>query len=332
MAQLTNTHVYGTLEVNEAITANGGINVASLKNNTDSEDNSAKITLNSVIVNDKASSENNENKLSSIMLTSVNNIYGKKETGGMSSDPAQTNSLYSYAAELKNNAGNLLSLDLREVNSQEHKTFDSTGRVKTYDINRDDTLYNISISVSDFFKANSDDPNGSYDNVTSTYTTAKTEKPADATTGTFRGDTNTTKSTVDVQLTVPYEGGEIITDETCDKQQIARQFYVKVSNTAQLTKLLDKNSAFKNYIDNINVAIPGVILYAVLHSTGTLNSGERYKTAKPVYFYTTSNTDIQMCVLGNAITSGKSSLSNNESLYIILSTKTAADEIEKIIA
>lgn len=258
MAQLNNTHVYGTLEVNKAITANGGINVASLKNNTDSEDNSAKITLNSVIVNDKASSENNENKLSSIMLTSVNNIYGKKETGGMSSYPAQTNSLYSYAAELKNNARNLLSLDLREVNSQEHKTFDSTGKVKTYDIDKHDRTFSIDLSVSgNYTEADAETPNFSSDKITSTYTSSKTEKPADATAGTFRGYTNTTKSIVKVPLNVPYEGGEIVTDETYDRVKINSipGCTIDISDNHKIIKLLDGSSKFKAYIQNNGLAI-----------------------------------------------------------------------------
>lgn len=339
MAQLTNTRVYGTLDVDNVLTAksginsNGGINVTSLKNNTDTEDNSAKITLNSVIVDDKQSSANNENKLSSIKLTSVNNVFGKIETSGLSSDLAQTNFIYSYDAEIKNNTGNLLSLDLHKVDSEEHKSFDTSGRVKTYDINKYDRIFSIDLTVSENYpEADRDTPQINSDRITSTYTSSKTEKPADATTGTFRGDTNTTKSAVKVPLTVPYEGGKIITDEICDKQQIARQFYVKVSNTTQLSKLLDaKTSPFKKYVDNTNVAMPGVILYAVLHSTGTLSNGERYKYAKPVYFYCASTKTISMCELGSNIT-GRSSLSSNESLYIIFSTKTAADEIEKAIA
>ena len=141
MAQLTNTRVYGTLDVDKVVTAKSGINVTPLKNNTDTEDNSAKITLNSVIVDDKQSSANNENKLSSIKLTSVNNVFGKIETSGLSSDLAQTNFIYSYDAEIKNNTGNLLSLDLHKVNSEEHKWFDTSGRVKTYDINKYDRIF-----------------------------------------------------------------------------------------------------------------------------------------------------------------------------------------------
>ena len=333
MAQLTNTRVYGTLDVDKVVTAKSGINVTPLKNNTDTEDNSAKITLNSVIVDDKQSSANNENKLSSIKLTSVNNVFGKIETTSSASYPIQNNSLYSYAAEFKNNAGKLLSLDLRTVNSEEHKTFDASGRVKTYDIDKYDRTFSIDLSVSEnYTEADAETPNFNSDRITSTYTSSKTEKPADATTGSFSGDTNNTKTTINVPLTVPYEGGEIITDETCDKNKIARQYYVKISNTAQLTRLLNaKTSPFKKYVDNTNVAMPGVILYAVLHSTGILSNGERYKYAKPVYFYCASTETISMCELGSNIT-GRSSLSSNESLYIIFSTKTAADEIEKAIA
>ena len=255
MAQLTNTRIYGTLDVDNVITAKNGINVTPIKNSTNTVDNSAKITLNSVIVDDKQDSTKNENKLSSIKLSSENNSYGKLKPSlsPVSSTLSQTNSLFSYTAEIKNNAGKLLSLDLHKVNSEEHKTFDSYG-VKTYDINIDDTLYNISVDVSDFYKADSSEPKVSYDKVESAYTTEKTKKPADATTGNFSGNTNTTKSTVNVQLTVPYEGGEIITDKNCDKKKIARPFDVKISTTEQLKKLL-KYSKFKGCVagDIINV-------------------------------------------------------------------------------
>ena len=106
MAQLTNTRIYGNLNVdaittlNSDLNANGGINVTPLKNSTNTVDNSAKITLNSVIVDDKQDSANNKNKLSSIMLSSVNNSYGKRETitSPSSSSLIQHNSLFSYTA------------------------------------------------------------------------------------------------------------------------------------------------------------------------------------------------------------------------------------------
>ena len=258
MAQLTNTRIYGNLNVdaittiNGDLNANGGINVTPLKNSTNTVDNSAKITLNSMIVHDKQNSAQNENKLSSIKLISENKTYRKPETGSpVSSAPSQHNSLYSYIAEIKNNAGKLLSLDLHKVNSEEYKTFDGRNKVKTYNIDIDDTLYNVSVGVSNFYKASDSEPKVSYDNGTSTYesnyTTAKTEKPADATDEIFRGNTYTTKSTVNLQLTVPYEGGRIITDKTCDDERIARPFDVRISNTEQLKKLL-KYSKFKGCV------------------------------------------------------------------------------------
>ena len=88
MAQLTNTRIYGNLNVdaittiNGDLNANGGINVTPIKNSTNTVDNSAKITLNSVIVENKGNSAFNENKLSSIKLISENNSYGRIEHDG----------------------------------------------------------------------------------------------------------------------------------------------------------------------------------------------------------------------------------------------------------
>ena len=237
MAQLTNTRIYGTLDVDAITTINGALNA------------NGGINVNSMIVDDKQDSANNKNKLSSIKLSSENKSYGKLKPSlsPVSSTLSQTNSLFSYTAEIKNNAGKLLSLDLRTVNSEEHKTFDASGRVKTYDIDKYDRTFSIDLSVSEnYTEADAETPNFNSDRITSAYTSSKTEKPADATTGSFSGDTNNTKTTINVPLTVPYEGGEIITDETCDKNKIARQYYVKISNTAQLTKLLNaKTSPFK---------------------------------------------------------------------------------------
>ena len=304
MAQLTNTRIYGNLNVdaittlNGDLNANGGINVTPLKNSTNTVDNSAKITLNSVIVDNKQDSTKNENKLSSIKLISENNSYGRIEHASMADYLVQSNSLYSYTAEIKNNTGALLSLDLHRVNSEEHKTFDDNSgivtKLRSYGIDRYDTLYNISVNVSDFYKASYSEHEVIYDGVESFYSSVPTEKPADAiTTENFRGNTNTTKSTVNVQLTVPYEGGEIITDETCDNYHIARQFDVKISTTEQLKNLLDKNSRFKLFFRPYIFA-PGVILYAFLYTTGTLtNTGEEYESANLVTFYYETNGDVQ---------------------------------------
>lgn len=317
MAQLTNTRIYGNLNVDAITTINGALNA------------NGGINVNSKIVDDKQDSANNENKLSSIMLSSENNSYGKlrPSLSPVSSTLSQTNSLFSYTAEIKNNAGDgkLLSLDLHRVNSEEHKTFDAYG-VKTYDINIDDTLYNISVNVSDFYKADNSEPKVSYDKVESAYTTEKTKKPADATTGNFSGNTNTTKSTVGIQLTVPYEGGEIITNETCDKSFIARQFYVTISTTEQLTKLLSSN-AFKNCITSLlGVASPGVVLYAVISH---INTGTSY----PVLFYTEGD----RVYMSKFSPSGgrfdlKNELNSTECLYVIVSTKAAYDALRKAIA
>lgn len=332
MAQLTNTRIYGNLNVdaittiNGALNANGGINVTPLKNSTSTVDNSAKITLNSKIVDDKQDSANNEKKLSSIKLISENNSYGRVEHASMADYLVQSNSLFSYTTEIKNNAGKLLSLDLHRVNSEEHKTFDDSGSVtglRSYDIDIDDTLYNISVSVSNFYKASDSEHEVIYDNVNSTYDTANTDP-----TGTFRGNTNTTKSTVNVQLTVPYEGGEIITDKTCDEKRIARPFDVRISNTEQLKKLLNYPK-FRGYVagDVINAG-PGIILYAVVNyiATGTPSS-------YPVLFYVKSNEAYMACFSpSKGIFENKSSLDSGENLKVIVSTKELYDELTNIIA
>lgn len=269
MAQLTNTRIYGTLDVDNVITAKNGINVTPLKNSTDSKDNSAKITLNSVITDNEGNSASNENKLSSIKLSSENKRYGKIIISSVASTHTQNNSRSSYTAEIKNNAGALLSLDLSEVKFEESMVSDiASGNLKIHNINIDDTLYNISVSVSDFAKANSSKPNVKYDNVDSAYTTAKTEN--DAATG-IRGTTNTTKSTVNIQLTVPYEGGEIITDKTLDGQT---RYAFDVSDT-QLTKLLNSNALLQCIYEGRR----GVILHA------TLSQASRHRVAYPVLFY-----------------------------------------------
>ena len=312
MAQLTNTRIYGNLNVDAITTINGDLNANS------------GINVNSKIVDDKQDSANNENKLSSIMLSSESNSYGKLKPSlsPVSSTLSQTNSLFSYTAEIKNNAGKLLSLDLHRVNSEEHKTFDAYG-VKTYDINIDDTLYNISVNVSDFYKADNSEPDVSYDNVISTYRSEPTEKPADATTGVFRGSTNTTKSAVDVQLTVPYEGGEIITDETCDKNNIVRQFYVTISTTEQLTKLLNSNALLNCIYEGRH----GVILYAVF------SYASRYRVAYPVLFYINNGAVCMSCFSYSSGTfEVKNSLTSDDRLRLVVSTKELYDELTKDIA
>lgn len=269
MAQLTNTRIYGTLDVDNTITAKNGINVTPLKNSTNSKDNSAKITMNSVIVDYEGNSASNENKLSAIKLSSENKRYGKIIMSSLASTYTRNNSRSSYAAEIKNNAGALLSLDLSEVKFEESMVSDiASGNLKIHNINIDDTLYNISVNVSAFHKASSSEPKVKYDNVDSAYTTGKTED--DAATG-IRGTTNTTKSTVDVQLTVPYEGGEIITDKTLDGHT---RYVVDVSDT-QFTKLLRSNALLRC----VDEGRYGAILHAILLQTS------RYRAAYPVLFY-----------------------------------------------
>ena len=300
MAQLTNTRIYGTLDVDNVINAKNGINVKS------------------VVVDDKQNSANNENKLSSIKLSSENKRYGKIIISSVASTHTQNNSRSSYTAEIKNNAGALLSLDLSEVKFEESRVSDiASGNLKIHNINIDDTLYNISVSVSDFAKANSSKPNVKYDNVDSAYTTAKTEN--DAATG-IRGTTNTTKSTVNIQLTVPYEGGEIITDKTLDGHT---RYVVDVSAT-QFTKLLNSNAL----LDCIYKGEHGVILYAVFSS-----NVYRHQVAYPALFYIKDGYVRMSCFSYSSGTfEAKDSIDSTETLHLVVSTKELYDELTKDIA
>ena len=321
MAQLTNTRIYGTLDVDNVITAKNGINVTPLKNSTDSKDNSAKITLNSVITDNEGNSASNENKLSSIKLSSENKRYGKIIISSVASTHTQNNSRSSYTAEIKNNAGALLSLDLSEVKFEESRVSDiASGNLKIHNINIDDALYNISVSVSDFAKANSSKPTVSYDNGTSNYksnyTTAKTEN--DAATG-ARGTTNTTKSTVNLQLTVPYDGGEIITDKTLYWHT---RYVINVSDT-QFRKLLNSEAL----LNCVHEGRHGVILHAIF------SYASRYKVAYPVLFYIKDGSVCMSCFsYSSGIFEKKSSLASGETLCLVVSTKELYDELTKDIA
>ena len=305
MAQLTNTRIYGTLDVDKVINAKNGIN------------------LKSVIVDNKQDSTKNENKLSSIKLISENNSYGKIINVSPISAYIQNNSIFSYTAEIKNNtaeiknnAGKLLSLDLNKIKSEEKYTFDRNMNVKTYNIDKVDTLYNISVNVSDFAKANSSKPNVSYGNVISKYT-VDTEN--DEATG-VSGTTNTTKSTVNLQLTVPYEGGEIITDKTFDGHT---RYVINVLDNTQFTKLLDSNALLHCVDEGRN----GVILHAILTYTS------RDKVAYPVLFYIDGGSVCMSCFsysIGRFEV--KNSIDSGETLRLVVSTKELYDELNKDIA
>lgn len=305
MAQLTNTRIYGTLDVDNVITAKSGINVKS------------------VIVDDKQDFTKNENKLSSIKLSSENNSYGKIINASPISTYIQNNSIFSYTAEIKNNtaeiknnAGKLLSLDLSKIKSEEKYIFDRNMNVKTYDIDKVDTLYNISVNVSDFAKASSSEPEVSYGNVISKYT-VDTEN--DEATG-VSGTTNTTKSTVNLQLTVPYEGGEIITDKTLDGHT---RYVIDVSDT-QFTKLLNS----KAFLDCIYEGRHGVILHAVLSS-----NFYGHKAAQPALFYIKDGSGCMTCFSYSSGTfEDKDSIIYGEILHLVVSTKELYDELTNVIA
>ena len=78
---------------------------------------------------------------------------------------------------------------------------------------------------------------------------------------------------------------------------------------------------------------PGVILYAFLYTTGTLtNTGEEYESANPVTFYFETSGAVQAYYFSSGSYKSLTALGNSRSVYIILSTRYAADEIEEIIA
>ena len=306
MAQLTNTRIYGTLDVDKVISAKNGIN------------------LKSVVVDDKQNSANNENKLSSIKLSSENNSYGKIINVSPISAYIQNNSIFSYTAEIKNNtaeiknnAGKLLSLDLSKIKSEEKYTFDRNMNVKTYDIDKVDTLYNISVNVSDFAKASPSEPEVSYGNVISKYT-VDTEN--DEATG-VSGTTNTTKSTVNLQLTVPYEGGEIITDKSLERVDAITKHSVSVQNDYQLQRLFAQNSAFNKYI--IGTGSNGLLLKAVIMIASEL-------AAYPVQFYYKDNTAHMLMFCDSGLVR-KDTLIGGEILYLTFSSAEAEEEITKLI-
>ena len=309
MAQLTNTRIYGTLDVDNVITAKNGIKV------------------NSVIVDNKQDSTKNENKLSSIKLSSENNSYGKIINASPISAYIQNNSIFSYTAEIKNNtaeiknnAGKLLSLDLSKIKSEEKYIFDRNMNVKTYDIDKVDTLYNISINVSDFAKASSSEPEVSYDNGTSNYRSTYTTTNTDPT-GTFGGNTNTTKSTVNLQLTVPYEGGEIITNKSLERVDAITKHSVSVQNDYQLQRLFAQNSAFNKYI--IGTGSNGLLLEAVIMIASEF-------AAYPVQFYYKDNTAHMLMFCDSGLVR-KDTLIGGEILYLTFSSAEAEEEIEKLL-
>ena len=312
MAQLTNTRIYGNLNVDAITTLNGALNA------------NGDINVNSVIVDNKQDSTKNENKLSSIMLSSVNNSYGKIINASPISAYIQNNSIFSYTAEIKNNtaeiknnAGALLSLDLSKIKSEERYTFDNNMNVKTYDIDKVDTLYNISVNVSDFTKASSSEPEVSYGNVISKYTV---DTKNDEATG-VSGTTNTTKSTVNLQLTVPYEGGEIITDKSLERVDAITKHSVSVQNDYQLQRLFAQNSAFNKYI--IGTAPNGLLLKAVIMIASEF-------AAYPVQFYYKDNTAHMLMFCDSGLVR-KDTLIGGEILYLTFSSAEAEEEITKLI-
>ena len=317
MAQLTNTHVYGTLDVDDIATvngaikakggieANGGINVASLVNNTNDKDNSAKITLNSVIVDDKQSSANNENKLSSIQLVTKERTVPSSE----SSNIKKINYHDKYV-EMKNNSEGLLSLNLRDyIDAHFLHRVGATILSNIHTI--DDTTYKISLSVSDdVMKATADTPDhyvGGTNIDSSSQYTSKEEGSATK---------NATTTNVNIPLTIPAEGGEILTNKSL-------QHSVSINTDTQLKKLLAKDSKFRPYV--LGTSANGILLRAVIIKASDF-------AAYPVEFYYKYNT-ITMLMFSDTNTglSKKMTLSSGETLVLRLSSAKAEKDIENII-
>lgn len=254
MAQLTNTRVYGTLDVDKCI------NIQAFTDDPDAvqiTDLINRINVNSKLVGNGGKTGNVEYTPASLMF----HTYSKTGMTILNSKLLTTvNAFSTRFAELSNTAGkfpvneynyeDLFSLKLRDHTKKDTVTTRNDTLIsEAHTI--DDTTFDISLSVTDdFSRASSSKPTFEEGNVTSTYKTTNDE-----------GRTvETTTSTVKVPLTVPSKGGEIITDNTLDGHT---RCVVKVSDTSQLKKLLS-SSEFRACVSGDIDDASGVLLYAVL--------------------------------------------------------------------
>lgn len=320
MAQLTNTRVYGTLDVDKCI------NIQAFTDDPDAvqiTDLINRINVNSKLVGTRGNIGSTEYVPASLLFHTYNKNTGVSIYNGQR---LTTMDMFSTRfAELSNTAGkfpvdssynynNLFSLKLRD-HTKKNSIVTRNDTLISEKHTIDDTTFDISLSVTDdFSRASSSKPTFEEGNVTSTYKTINAD-------GKSVGITTTT---VKVPLTVPYEGGEIVTDNTLDAHM---RYSVDVSNTTQLTNLLN-SSDFKNCAAGFAGADAlGVILYAVVShvASGTL---PRY----PALFYIENNAVYMACFSpSEGIFKKKSSLESGENVRIIVSTKAAYDALKKVI-
>lgn len=255
MAQLTNTRVYGTLDVDKCI------NIQAFTDDPDAvqiTDLINRINVNSKLVGNGGKTGNVEYTPASLMF----HTYSKTGMTILNSKLLTTVNVFSTRfAELSNTAGkfpvneynyeNLFSLKLRDHTKKDTVTTRNDTLIsEAHTI--DDTTFDISLSVTDdFSKASSTTTTIDKANIKSTFT---------ASTNADGKSVGITTTTVKVPLTVPYEGGEIVTDNTLDGHM---RCVVKVSDTSQLKKLLSSSELRACVSGDIDVA-SGVLLYAVL--------------------------------------------------------------------
>lgn len=319
MAQLTNTRVYGTLDVDKCI------NVQAFTDDPDAvqiTDLINRINVNSKLVGNGGKTGNVEYTPASLMF----HTYSKTGMTILNSKLLTTvNAFSTRFAELSNTAGkfpvneynyeNLFSLKLRDHTKKDTVTTRNDTLIsEAHTI--DDTTFDISLSVTDdFSRASSTTTTIDKANIKSTFT---------ASTNADGKSVGITTTTVKVPLTVPSKGGEIVTDNTLDAHM---RYSVNVSNTTQLTNLLNSLD-FKNCTAGFAGADAlGVILYAVVShvASGTL---PRY----PALFYIENNAVYMACFSpSEGIFKKKSSLESGENVRIIVSTKAAYDALKKVI-
>lgn len=321
MAQLTNTRVYGKLDVDKCI------NVQAFTDDPDAvqiTDLINRINVNSKLVGIRGNIGSTEYVPASLLFHTYNkntgfSIYNGQQLTTMNMSSTRfaelSNTAGKFPADSSYNYNNLFSLKLRDHTKKDTVTTRNDTLIsEAHTI--DDTTFDISLSVTDdFSRASSSKPTFEEGNVASTYNTSNVE-----------GKTvKTTTSTVKVPLTVPSKGGEIITDNTLD---VHMRYSVVVSNTTQLTNLLN-SSDFKNCAAGFAGADAlGVILYAALGyiASGTLPS-------YPALFYIENNAVYMACFSpSEGIFKKKSSLESGENVRIIVSTKAAYDALKKVIA
>lgn len=284
MAQLTNTRVYGTLDVDKCINIQAFTDVPDAVQITDLIN---RINVNSKLVGTRGNIGSTEYVPASLLFHTYNKNTGvviyngpRLTTMDMSSTrfAELSNTAGKFPADSSYNYNNLFSLKLRD-HTKKNSIVTRNDTLISEKHTIDDTTFDISLSVTDdFSRASSVTTTIEQTNLNSTFTTSTNAEGKSV---------ETTTSTVKVPLTVPSKGGEIITDNTLDAHM---RYSVVVSNTTQLTNLLNSLD-FKNCAAGFAGADAlGVILYAVVShvASGTL---PRY----PALFYIENNAVYMAC-------------------------------------